>query len=47
MPGEKLSEAEKKFHAGFAGNKIIADSGACAVIQLSEIRARHLGITVL
>lgn len=42
-PGGTLSEAEKKFHAGFVGNLIIANSGPCAVEQAGSIRALHLG----
>lgn len=45
-PGEKLSPAEVRFHKMFVGNVMIVDSGTCAVALASEIRARHLGITL-
>ena len=44
MPGEKLTESERKFHDSFPGALIIANSGACAVTQAMEIRAQHLGV---
>lgn len=42
-PGGKLSPAEERFHGSYGGIIIIADSGTCALAQLSEIRSIYLG----
>ena len=44
MLGEKLTEAETRFHKTFRGNIMIVDSGTCAVVLANQIRERHLGV---